>query len=267
MEGSTTRASPCRCRRLNLVALVVLAVGPPGRPAGAQAIADNSFLIEEAYNQESGVVQHINVWQRALRTAGWAFSFTQEWPLGGQRHQLSYTLPIQRTARPSETGFGDAALNYRLQLQNGANAVAIAPRLSVLVPTGSQARGLGSGEFGGQVNLPVSAKFGSSLVSHWNAGLTRMSATSLYSLGASVVWLARPTINFMLEVAWSDQNGGGPESLVLNPGIRWAHNFRSGLQIVPGLAFPVGIGPSNGERSVLLYLSVEHHFRSEREPN
>jgi hypothetical protein len=30
------------------------------------------------------------------------------------------------------------------------------------------------------------------------------------------------------------------------------------LQIVPGIAFPFGVGPNRGERSVALYLSLEH---------
>jgi hypothetical protein len=51
-------------------------------------------------------------------------------------------------------------------------------------------------------------------------------------------------------------------SLYLSPGVRWAHNFRSGLQIVPGLAVPIGIGPSRGEEALFLYLSFEHSFRS-----
>ena len=34
-------------------------------------IQDNSFLIEEAYNQEAGVVQHINLFQRNWRTGEW----------------------------------------------------------------------------------------------------------------------------------------------------------------------------------------------------
>ncbi len=85
-----------------------MAVGPSGRPAVAQAIADNSFLIEEAYNQEPGVVQHISAWQRSLRSAAWGYTFTQEWPVGTQTHQSSYTIPVQRTASPSNTGLGDA---------------------------------------------------------------------------------------------------------------------------------------------------------------
>ena len=40
--------------------------------------------------------------------------------------------------------------------------------------------------------------------------------------------------------------------------MRWAHNLKSGLQIVPGIAVPIGIGPSSGDTGVLLYLSFEH---------
>jgi hypothetical protein len=50
-------------------------------------------------------------------------------------------------------------------------------------------------------------------------------------------------------------------ALYLNPGIRWAYNFKNGLQIVPGIAVPLGIGPSAGEKGILLYLSFEHPFR------
>jgi len=245
--------------------IALLSVSPPGRSAVAQsvgaqspAIADNSFLIEEAYNQEPGVVQHISAWQRALRTAAWTFTFTQEWPVGTQTHQLSYMIPVQRTESPSRTGFGDAALNYRYQLRRAAADVAIAPRLSMLVPTGNSARGLGTGHIGAQLNVPVSVILVPSLVSHWNAGVTAVPhTTTTYNLGASVIWLARPTFNVMVEATWLEQ--GGMHVFVVNPGIRWAHNFASGLQIVPGVAFPDG-------KSVFLYLSFEHRFKPADSP-
>jgi hypothetical protein len=47
----------------------------------------------------------------------------------------------------------------------------------------------------------------------------------------------------------------------VSPGIRWALDFKCGLEIVPGLAFPIGVGPSRGEHAVFLYLSLEHPFR------
>jgi hypothetical protein len=49
-------------------------------------------------------------------------------------------------------------------------------------------------------------------------------------------------------------------SSYLSPGIRWAYNFPSGLQIVPGIAVPIGVGVSRGEKAVFLYLSFEHPF-------
>src|SRR5215212_4686556 len=73
-------------------------------PVTAQ-IQDNSFLIEEAYNQERGVVQHISTFARPRAGNAWTYSFTQEWPLGGIQHQLSYTLPVQHD--PDGTGLGD----------------------------------------------------------------------------------------------------------------------------------------------------------------
>ncbi len=47
-------------------------------------------------------------------------------------------------------------------------------------------------------------------------------------------------------------------SFFINPGLRFALNFKSGLQIVPGIEAPIGIGPSSGEYGVFLYLSLEH---------
>ena len=228
--------------------------------AQSRPISDNSFLIEEAYNQESGVVQHISAWQRALRSAAWSFTFTQEWPVGTQTHQFSYTIPVQRTESPSRTGFGDAALNYRYKLFGAEARLAIAPRLSMLLPTGSSARGLGTGHVGVQLNMPVSVSLTPWLVSHWNTGATAVPQTrATYNLGASAIWLARPTFNVMVEVTWLGQGRGGAHDLVVNPGIRWAHNFTSGLQIVPGVAFPDG-------KSVFLYLSFEHRFKPADSP-
>ena len=50
--------------------------------------------------------------------------------------------------------------------------------------------------------------------------------------------------------------------LLLNPGARWALNFANGLQIVPGISFPIGVGPSAGDKGVFVYLSFEHPFRA-----
>ena len=133
-------------------------------------IADNSFLIEEAYNQEAGVVQHISNFVRDEAGDGWVYVFTQEWPLGGMRHQLSYTVPVV-SPEGFGTGLGDILLNYRYQaVGDGVSALHVAPRLSLVLPTGSEENGRGSGSVGIQGNLPVSYEVNNALVVHSNTG-------------------------------------------------------------------------------------------------
>lgn len=243
----------------------------------AGQIQDNSFLIEEAYNQERGVVQHINTFARTSDGDSWAYSFTQEWPLRGIRHQLSYTIPVVNDG--GGTGLGDVGLNYRHQLVGSPEApVVFAPRVSVLLPTGDHERGRGAGAVGLQTNLPLSVVVGPQVVSHWNAGLTVVpsakgpldeeATTSSYNLGASLIWLARPAFNLMLEAVWlstaTPVGAGGTvreESLLLNPGFRGAINLANGLQIVPGLAYTFDLGSDTDDDALFVYLSLEHSFK------
>ena len=266
---------------LLLSAADALAQERPARPT--PLIQDNSFLVEEAYNQGRGIVQHISTFERDARGGGWAYSFTQEWPVPGQRHQLSYTVPVSRSDQASggSAGLGDVAVHYRYQIGGTeGQATAFAPRFTVVLPSGASRRGLGAGGAGLQFNLPFSAELPASLVTHSNAGATYIArardvegseaATVDVALGQSVIWLLRPRLNLMLEAAWSRaQEVVGPgrtergTELLLSPGIRGAIDLRSGLQIVPGLAFPIGLGPSGGERSVFVYLSLEHPFANQ----
>jgi hypothetical protein len=240
------------------------------------SISDNSFLIEEAYNQESGVVQHIFNYRRS-REGEWVATFTQEWPLGGQLDQLSYTLPLQSSSG-SVASIGDAALNYRRQiLGHDEDPVWFSPRLSLVLPSGSARKGTGAGGPGLQLNLPLSVRVNSALVTHWNAGASITRARSALgprgtirsvSAGASAIWLAGPTLNLMIETVWDrtealDDSGlrAAEDHFVILPGLRGAINLPHSLQIVPGIGMPIGIGPSHGERDLFLYLSFEHPFR------
>jgi hypothetical protein len=92
-------------------------------------------------------------------------------------------------------------------------------------------------------------------------------ATRDLTAAASAIWHATRAVNVMLELAWAREEIAvgrdarlAEESAWLSPGLRAAIDFPSGLQIVPGVAFPIGFGPSDGERSVLVYLSFEHGF-------
>lgn len=257
---------------LALSGLLVLAAPA----AGAKPIQDNSFLVEEAYNQEPGVIQHISLFTRDQRSGDWVYAFTEEWPARGQTHQASVTVAVQGLTAGDrrEVGMGDLALNYRWQaVGNGDSAVAVAPRLSVLLPTGDSAKGLGSGAVGGQVNLPVSAVLGSRFVGHFNLGATfAPSADSELGegdlagihLGQGLVWLAHPNVNVMLEAAYSvaeTVTGRGTvreESFLVSPGVRGAIDLPLGVQAVGGVAFPLGFGPSSGDRAIIGYLSFEH---------
>jgi hypothetical protein len=246
-------------------------------------IQDNSFLIEEAYNQEAGVVQHISTFSRMWNSRDWSYTFTQEWPgLHNPRNQYSYTLIGMHSGEFGSAGVGDVIFNYRYQaVGNGESRVAFAPRVSMLLPSGDVAHGRGLGGIGIQFELPVSIVLTRRLVTHWNAGgmfvpraqgPDHSRATSFgYNLGQSVVFIAHPRVNFIVETAYSQFQSvvqpGATEwspSLLISPGIRWAYNYKNGLQIVPGLAFPIGLGPTAGEKGVFAYLSLEHPFGKSR---
>jgi hypothetical protein len=177
------------------------------------------------------------------------------------------------------TGLGDIGLNYRYQLVGlDGGAVYVAPRLSVLLPTGSEVEARGAGGMGVQANLPVSLTPSPGLALHANAGATwtpsaktalgASAATLSANAGGSVIWLVRPSFNLLVELLWyGTESVVGQDATVredtwlLNPGVRWAFNFPSGLQIVPGVAYTVGLSEGDGNDGLFLYLSFEHPFK------
>lgn len=264
---------------------ILLVMAGSVRPLAARQAApiqDNSFLIEEAYNQEAGVVQHISLFQRARGGNGWAFGFTQEWPFPNQRHQLGFTVPVLRAEPPglaAATGIGDLLVNYRFQAVGGAgSAVWLAPRASLVVPSGSWRSGRGDGSIGLQLALPASFHLLPTVAAHANASLSLLgrarnpaghrAAVASLAGGASVVWLPRPGLNFLTEVVVEDGSevvGAGQVSrraaVFVTPGVRWAHNLGNGMQIVPGVAYAIGLEHARDDSALLVYLSVEHRFR------
>ncbi len=141
------------------------------------------------------------------------------------------------------------------------------------MPSGDSGRGFGAGGAGVQINLPVSAALGERFVGHFNLGGTwipsartaagRGPSTGL-NVGQGLIWLAHQNVNLMLETAYAitevDTAAGveRSDSLVVSPGVRGALNLPFGLQVVGGLAFPFGFGPSSGTRAAIAYLSFEH---------
>jgi hypothetical protein len=253
----------------------------------AKGIQDNSFFVEEAYNQEPGVVQHIiNV--PAFFTSGdkeVSFIFTQEWPVFSQTHQFSYTIPY--TFAESEHGFEDIRLNYRLQaLMEGERTPAFAPRFSLVTPTGDASKGFGHNQLGYEINLPFSKIVSNRVTLNFNAGgwlFPDVNDRDLwnYNLGGSVIYAVSRDFNLMLEAVafWEEDVADFAEILpasattnkasatidrtvtaLLSPGARYAFNLPNDLQIVVGAAAPIGLTSDSPDWGLFFYLSIEHPF-------
>lgn len=259
---------------------------PPSDRNRPFEILDNSFLVEEAFNQEAGIFQNIF---GVLRSSAdeWEFAVTQEWPLGGQRHQFSYVLPFASTLAPSlagaQRGLSDVLLNYRFQaLEEGPGRPAFAPRFSLILPTGAEEDGLGAGTTGFQVNLPFSKQRGD-VYFHWNAGVTML--PGVYSgqsaltreaeevglltphVSGSAIWRVRPMLNLMLEAIAEFEEGiedVGTTSrttvFTLSPGLRGGWNLGD-HQLIVGFAVPVSFADDDEDVGVFGYFSYELPFK------
>ena len=243
--------------------------GPPSqRSSQPFAILDNSFLVEEAFNQEAGIFQNIFGFQRS--GGAWEFAFTQEWPVISQQHQLSYTLPLAGgSAR--DTSVGDVMINYRYQAtMEDPGIPAFSPRLSLILPTdrnGARSAGL-------QVNLPVSKQYGDVYV-NVNGGFTwrprsrggpeLVSLTTPHLSGSAIVRL-RPMFHLMFEnvleseqTVASDGNKERQTIFTFSPGARGGWNLAD-KQLILGAAMPITFGDGT-DAGMLVYLSYELPFK------
>ena len=265
-----------------------LIVTPLAAQEGAKrpidGIMDNSFLIEEAYNQEEGVVQHIFNGVHGINKLfgqekhSLDLSLTQEWPIFSQRHQFSYTVPYGFLWDGSQSvrGVGDVLLNYRYQAYlDEKTLTAFAPRFSLVLPTGDDQQGFGNGVLGYQWSLPFSTALGDRWFVHANAGLTYLPEVGAgrskdlfdYNLGASAIYCVSGRFNILVE--WIGHWEGSLEddghiarefSSVISPGVRYAFNFRNGSQMVLGLGVPIGLTRTAPDLGTILYVSFEHRF-------
>ena len=264
-----------------------MARAPEERPI--DVIDDDSFLIEEAYNQEAGVVQHIfiAIYNKDSQNRGWNFNFTQEWPVFSQDHQFSYSVPSSHFIDGADRiyGIGDILLNYRYQaLEEGDMKPAFAPRFSLVLPTGNRNRGTGNGVVGYQWGLPFSKKLASRFAMHANLGLTYLPGVRArldgstgalspkrslvsYNLGASAIFAILPRLYLMLE--WvgpfeesiNDRGKATRDFMpILSPGFRAAVVNEEKLQVVVGAAAPMGLNHNANNVGALLYFSIEHNF-------
>lgn len=238
----------------------------------AKGIQDNSFLVEEAYNQEAGVVQHIINVPIVFTNGAYEIvpSFTQEWPVFSQTHQFSYTLPYSFTG--AANGLADIRLNYRLQaLMESERMPAFAPRFSLVLPTGDEKKGFGNGVVGYETNLPFSKIVSDRVTLHFNAGMSIFPGAhghdlTNYNLGASGIYAVTRDFNLMLETVagWNEDVDLARVSrstvALISPGARYAMNCPHDLQIVVGAAVPIGLTSDSPDWGLFFYLSFEHPF-------
>jgi len=249
----------------------------------AKGIQDNSFFIEEAYNQEPGIVQHI-INLPAFFTHGEEEitpSFTQEWPIFSQT-QFSYTIPYSFTE--GDNGFEDIRLNYRLQaLMEGERTPAFAPRFSLVTPAGDASKGFGHDRLGYEINLPFSKIVSDRVTLNFNAGGSLFPDVNdrdlwNYNLGGSAIYAVTRDFNLMLEAVafWEEDIGSAAGArpakaaparridrtvtALLSPGARYAFNCPNDLQIVVGAAAPIGLTSDSPDWGLFFYLSFEHPF-------
>lgn len=242
-----------------------------------EAISDNSFMLEEAYNQEARVVQHISGLIYTRPSKDWEYGLTQEWPMfflpHQEKHQLSYTLPYQ-WLHNGPSGFGDVAVNYRYQWMADPAGYNVSPRFTVLLPTGDDNKGLGSGKMGYQIGLPVSKRLSAQWAAHVNVGMTMVPGVDVgskkkiqkaYNIGASAIWLVKSNLNVFVEYVsvFEDEVDGtslkNKGTHIINPGFCFAREIGS-MQVVPGLSVPLQLNGSSKTKQIFVYLSMEHPF-------
>jgi hypothetical protein len=253
-------------------------------------IEDNSFLIEEAFNQEMGVLQHIfSVSLSNINSKLISYSFTQEIPLTNGLHQFSYTLNYSSAPGLngiSMSGFGDLYLSFRQKIFNEYQWAIVIPKFTLLIPTGKAIDELGTGGLGGAVSIAVTKRISKKIVTHYNAGYTLLVKSDLFkevngarvlayernlrskSFGASVVWYPLDKLNFILEAIHNTEeeiSGDGSITVahenIINPGFRFCiDNGR--MQIVPGFSMPIALSNkgTSSQTGLFFYLSFEPDY-------
>jgi len=227
------------------------------KPAPKFGILDNSFLVEEAFNQEAGIFQNIFAFTRS-QDGAWQGAFTQEWPVMSIRHQLSFSMPFSYAE--GDSAAGDLAVNYRFQLwEESGKRPAFAPRITVQLPTSSEHSWPDGVSW--QVNLPFSKQI-AGVYFHANAGGTFESDGNTPFLAGSAIVAVVPMFNLMFEALVQSAPGDGDEREVVrifSPGFRVGWNLGD-TQLVAGVAVPITRGAGR-DTAVLGYLSYELPFR------
>jgi hypothetical protein len=242
------------------------------------AIEDNSFLLEEAFNQEWGVYQFIQKYQTAKVAKGYEYSFENEIPITDKTQQFSYEFAFGRPDSAGHGAISDVTLNYRLQPYN-KDGVLLADRFGLILPTGRVDKNAGNGVYGFEFMQAGTIAINENFVTHFNfgfdvlpnaktAGIDKRRTLSSFTGGSSIIYLWKDNVNLLFEALLQSGQSTNPDgsktadtTLTLNPGMRFAMDFEwQETQIVPGISFPTEVLNGPTEHGVLVYLSIEPKF-------
>ncbi|HWA35032.1 MAG TPA: hypothetical protein VG737_12915 [Cyclobacteriaceae bacterium] len=253
------------------------------------AFEDNSFLLNEAINQEKGVMQYIsNFYFDNLKGGNFLYNFSHEIPLGGERNQLSYSFSYYFQNKDADSkgggGFGDVNLSYHHLLSGKKAWAMVVPTITIIIPTAKN--GYGSGGLGAQAELFVTKRVSPRVITHYNFGYTYISSADLYistssgsrsvgyerdlhfkKIAASAIWYPTRKFNLMLEYVSNFlteiTNTGeisASHQITLNPGLRFAIDHNN-VQIVPGISAPVIFTDGKyTQTGLFFYLSFEPQY-------
>lgn len=245
-----------------------------------ESITGNTFLIEDAYNQDARVVQHILKFSFTKPSDENLIFFAQEWPLFSHAHQIGFSFYYAWLLRGEDVvvPIRPLSVNYRYQLVDEDQWAAMAPRISIVLPL---KKDYPYGNIGYQFNVPVSKRVHEKWIAHVNAGVMLQPKVDVnlpekkniysYHAGAGLYWLLHPKFNITLEwlsefrddYVWDDDWGGEIKKNYsihwINPGVRFA--FHAGpVEFVPGFCVPLQVHGKKKPKTAYLSVSMEHPF-------
>ena len=242
----------------------------------ALAVVDNSFLLEEAYQQPSGTYQFIQTYQTAFKKgSGYDYGFALEAPITDLVHQFSFSGTRSRSEDVSHGSMSDITINYRYQPYNRDGKL-VTERFGLILPTGRVDQGSGRGVLGFEFMQAATIIFSERWANHWNLGVSlfprakfsdtqKRTTLTEVKAGTSWVYFLQDDINLMMELfleteqTLNEDNEQETEmSVTLSPGIRFGKSYDwKEMEVVPGFGFPVQFAESNTDVGMILYLSFE----------
>lgn len=230
-------------------------------------VEDNSFLLEEAYNQNPGEIQLIQRYQTFQHERP-EYGVEIEAPITDNTHQFSLAIGRQENLSDLEVGYRFQAINVEGKM--------LTEGLRIILPTGSLRNESDHGVVGYEWLQSATVVFNEKISNHWNLGVrvypnAESPSTSddrtltNFIGGTSLVYYYQEDLNFLLEGLFESEemidDRGEIESEVrftLNPGVRFAWNIDwQKSQIVPGIAFPVVFNDEKTNPGVFFYFSWE----------